>query len=186
MGYYDNSSIKTDNFVSPQIRNWFQNRRMKLKRTVQDALAHACQANVASQLMHYPELQSFRPAPYPSFYPAQESQAPYMCPPNIHYTPSVVPTLSANALYQYRCPQGLPVTPSNPALMQPYQPYSHQYFSSQWTLLIWATQTADESLISLNEAFPAQFGNTFPEHRVKCNSECIFLPKTVEYLKPHL
>ncbi|KAM9456226.1 ventrally expressed dharma/bozozok antagonist [Clarias gariepinus] len=114
-----------------QIRNWFQNRRMKLKRTVQDALAHACQANVASQFMPYPDLQSFRPAPYPSYYPAQESASPYMCPANIHYSPSVVPTLSASALYQYRCPQGLSVAPSNPALMQPYQPYSHQYFSSQ-------------------------------------------------------
>lgn len=135
MGYYydEQSSMHPTIIicVCPQIRNWFQNRRMKLKRTVQDALAHACQANVASQLMHYPELQSFRPAPYPSYYPAQESPSPYMCPPNIHYTPSVAPTLSANALYQYRCPQGLPVAPSNPALMQPFHAYSHQYFGSQ-------------------------------------------------------
>ncbi|XP_028274177.1 ventrally expressed dharma/bozozok antagonist [Parambassis ranga] len=53
-----------------QVRNWFQNRRMKLKRTVQDALAHACQVNAASQFMHYPELQTYRPGPYPRYHPA--------------------------------------------------------------------------------------------------------------------
>uniref|UniRef100_A0A3B3UIK6 Ventrally expressed dharma/bozozok antagonist n=1 Tax=Poecilia latipinna TaxID=48699 RepID=A0A3B3UIK6_9TELE len=49
------------------IRNWFQNRRMKLKRTVQDALAHA---NVASHFLHYPELQAYRAGPYPRYHPA--------------------------------------------------------------------------------------------------------------------
>ncbi|KAL6472393.1 hypothetical protein MHYP_G00185810 [Metynnis hypsauchen] len=117
-----------------QIRNWFQNRRMKLKRTVQDALAHACQANVASQLIHYPELQTFRPTPYPSYYTPQDASASYLCPPNLHYNPSVaaaVPALPVNPLYQYRSPQSLPLASSNPALMSPYQPYHHQYFSSQ-------------------------------------------------------
>ncbi|XP_072515224.1 ventrally expressed dharma/bozozok antagonist [Salminus brasiliensis] len=120
-----------------QIRNWFQNRRMKLKRTVQDALAHACQANVASQLIHYPELQTFRPAPYPSYYPPQDATAPYLCPPSLHYAPSTttaipaVQALPVNPLYQYRSPQSLPVAPGNPTLMGTYQPYHHQYFSSQ-------------------------------------------------------
>ncbi|XP_066506246.1 ventrally expressed dharma/bozozok antagonist [Hoplias malabaricus] len=106
-----------------QIRNWFQNRRMKLKRTVQDALAHACQANVASQLIHFPELQSYRPAPYPSYYPPQEAAASYLCPTNLHYAPSPatsIPALPVNPLYQYRSPTN-----------NPYQPYHHQYFSSQ-------------------------------------------------------
>lgn len=155
---------------------------MKLKRTVQDAIAHACQANVASQLMRYPELQSFRPAPYPSYYPAQENPSPYMCPPNIHYTPSVVPTLPANALYQYRCPQGLPVAPSNPALMQPYQPYSHQYFSSQWTLPDRATRTADEPLMK----HLSQFCNAFPNTGWSAIMNVLFFFHTVEYLKTRL
>lgn len=107
---------------------------MKLKRTVQDALAHACQANVASQLIHYPELQSFRPAPYPSYYPPQDASASYLCPANLHYTPSAaasVPALPINPLYQYRSPQSLPVPTGNPALMGPYQSYHQQFFSSQ-------------------------------------------------------
>ena len=106
---------------------------MKLKRTVQDALAHACQANVASQLIHYPELQTFRPAPYPSYYTPQDASASYLCPPNLHYNPSAtaaVPALPVNPLYQYRSPQSLPLAPSNPALLSPYQPYHHLYFSS--------------------------------------------------------
>ncbi|XP_026875537.2 ventrally expressed dharma/bozozok antagonist [Electrophorus electricus] len=117
-----------------QIRNWFQNRRMKLKRTVQDALAHACQANVASQLMHYPELQPFRPAPYPCYYPPQETPTPYLCPPSLHYGPPAaapMPALPASALYQYRSPQGLSVPAGSPALVPPFQPYHHQYFTSQ-------------------------------------------------------
>ncbi|KAG9263013.1 homeobox protein vex1-like [Astyanax mexicanus] len=121
-----------------QIRNWFQNRRMKLKRTVQDALAHACQANVASQLIHYPELQTFRPAPYPSYYPPQEAAASYLCPPSLHYSPAAataavtaVQALPVNPLYQYRSPQSLPVAPGNPALRGTYPPYPPQYFSSQ-------------------------------------------------------
>ncbi|KAK1800836.1 hypothetical protein P4O66_006029, partial [Electrophorus voltai] len=111
-----------------QIRNWFQNRRMKLKRTVQDALAHACQANVASQLMHYPELQPFRPAPYPCYYPPQETPTPYLCPPSLHYGPPAaapMPALPASALYQYRSPQGLTVPAGSPALVPPFQPYHH-------------------------------------------------------------
>lgn len=115
-----------------QIRNWFQNRRMKLKRTVQDSLAHACQAKVASHMMHYTELHSFRPAPYPSYYPGvQESSTPYaQCPPAFHYGPAAA-ALPVDALYQYSTLQSLPVHPSNPSVMTPYQPYHSQYYNTQ-------------------------------------------------------
>ncbi|XP_077944830.1 ventrally expressed dharma/bozozok antagonist [Gasterosteus aculeatus] len=63
-----------------QIRNWFQNRRMKLKRTVQDALAHACHADAASRFLHHPELQACRPAPYRRYPPAPQDAAPGSAP----------------------------------------------------------------------------------------------------------
>lgn len=117
-----------------QIRNWFQNRRMKLKRTVQDSLAHACQAKVASHMMHYSDLHSFRAAPYPSFYPGvQESPAPYGS--GFHYGPATagsLPSLPVEALYQYSTLQSLPVHPSNPSMMTPYPPYHPHYYSTQW------------------------------------------------------
>ncbi|XP_063067180.1 ventrally expressed dharma/bozozok antagonist [Engraulis encrasicolus] len=133
-----------------QIRNWFQNRRMKLKRTVQDALAHACQAKVASHLMQqYPELQSYRPAPYPSYYTAtshqhhhqqEPSATAYISPAGLHYNPSAAVTAAAaaaghlhglptvDALYQYNGLTGLAVASAGPSSrMVPFQPYTHQY-----------------------------------------------------------
>ncbi|XP_024155275.1 ventrally expressed dharma/bozozok antagonist [Oryzias melastigma] len=69
-----------------QIRNWFQNRRMKLKRSVQDALAHACQASAASPFLHYPELQACRPGPYsrPPLVAVADA-ASYSPPPSLQY-----------------------------------------------------------------------------------------------------
>lgn len=119
--------------LSLQIRNWFQNRRMKLKRTVQDALAHACQAKVASHLMQYPELQTYRPAPYPSYYTSsQEASTAYVTPAGLHYTPSVTAaghlhSLPVDALYQYNGLTGLAVPAGASARMVPFQPYTHQY-----------------------------------------------------------
>lgn len=103
---------------------------MKLKRSVQDALAHACQAKVASHLMQYPELQTYRPAPYPSYYAAQDASAAYMSPSGLHYKRPVNGHLhgpSMDALYQYN---GLPALAMGPAAsprMVPYQSYTHQF-----------------------------------------------------------
>ncbi|KAJ8400077.1 hypothetical protein AAFF_G00401160 [Aldrovandia affinis] len=115
-----------------QIRNWFQNRRMKLKRTLQDALAQACQAKAASQLMHYSELQALRPTPYPSYYTVHESPAPYPPPSSVHYTtpPTAlgsVPTTPLDSLYQCSAVPGLVLPTASAALMPQYHPYPHPY-----------------------------------------------------------
>lgn len=116
-----------------QVRNWFQNRRMKLKRTVQDALAHACQANVASQLLHYPELQSYRPSPYPRYHSVQEGPiaATYLHPHSLHYSsPSALPsvsTLTLDSFYQYPNLQGMVLPSGTAQLMGSYQPFPQQY-----------------------------------------------------------
>ncbi|XP_030291399.1 homeobox protein vent1-like [Sparus aurata] len=118
-----------------QIRNWFQNRRMKLKRTVQDALAHACQANVASQLMHYPELQAYRPGPYPRYHSAAvaaaegPSAASYVHPHGLQYS-SPLPSVSAlplDSFYQYSSLPGVLLPSTTPQLMGSYPAY-HQYY----------------------------------------------------------
>uniref|UniRef100_A0A672Z413 Ventrally expressed dharma/bozozok antagonist n=1 Tax=Sphaeramia orbicularis TaxID=375764 RepID=A0A672Z413_9TELE len=91
LGTQDKTELcKKLNLSDKQIRNWFQNRRMKLKRSVQDALAQACQASVASQFMHYPELQAYRPASYPRYHSvaqdgsAAAAAASYVHPHSLH------------------------------------------------------------------------------------------------------
>nr|XP_046172616.1 homeobox protein vex1-like [Oncorhynchus gorbuscha] len=98
-----------------QIRNWFQNRRMRMKRMVQDALAQACQAKVASHLQHYPELHAYHP-----HHAGAGAATPYLHP---HYSSSTaLPSLPLDSFYQYSCLPGL-VMPTTGA----YQPYTHQY-----------------------------------------------------------
>ncbi|XP_061553929.1 ventrally expressed dharma/bozozok antagonist isoform X3 [Phycodurus eques] len=108
-----------------QIRNWFQNRRMKLKRTAQDALAHAWQASAASHFAHYPaELRAYRPAAYgryrsPASPPRDASAAAFARPPHdVQYASVALPL---DSLFQYGAapPPPLPLAGSYPA----YPPY---------------------------------------------------------------
>ncbi|KAF7650495.1 hypothetical protein LDENG_00125160 [Lucifuga dentata] len=116
------------------IRNWFQNRRMKLKRTVQDALAHTCQA---SQVLYYPELHLCRPGPCPGYHSAQESPATAayfhplsIHPHSVHYS-SPLPAVSTSPLdsfYQHSSLPGGLVLPSEAShLMGSYPKYPHYY-----------------------------------------------------------
>ncbi|XP_070780183.1 ventrally expressed dharma/bozozok antagonist [Enoplosus armatus] len=123
LGTQDKAELcKKLNLSDKQIRNWFQNRRMKLKRTVQDALAHACQANVASQLMHYPELQAYRPGPYARYHSAAAQESLQYSSP----LPSV-PTLPLDSFYQYSSLPGVMLPPATTQLMGSYPTYPQYY-----------------------------------------------------------
>lgn len=110
---------------------------MKLKRTVQDALAHACQASVASQLMHYPELQSYRPGPYPRYHTAAPAAAPEVPPPVSYVHPhglqygSPLPSVSnhhpLDSYYQYSSLAGVGLPASSAQATGTYPAYPQYY-----------------------------------------------------------
>ncbi|XP_031731120.1 ventrally expressed dharma/bozozok antagonist [Anarrhichthys ocellatus] len=121
LGTQDKAELcKKLNLSDKQIRNWFQNRRMKLKRTVQDALAHACHANanMASQFLHYPELQAYRPGPYPRYHSAAAAQDVH--PHGLQYGSS----LPLDSFYQY---SSLPGVMSTTPLMGSFAAYPQYY-----------------------------------------------------------
>uniref|UniRef100_A0A672HUB4 Ventrally expressed dharma/bozozok antagonist n=1 Tax=Salarias fasciatus TaxID=181472 RepID=A0A672HUB4_SALFA len=94
-----------------QVRNWFQNRRMKMKRSMQDALAQACQAGSASQLLLYPDLQAYRARTFPvcPAVVAPDGPAPYGPPHGLRYGSP----LPLDSFYQYGGFPGV-VLPSGP------------------------------------------------------------------------
>ncbi|XP_037607764.1 ventrally expressed dharma/bozozok antagonist [Sebastes umbrosus] len=134
LGTQDKAELcKKLNLSDKQIRNWFQNRRMKLKRTVQDALAHACQANVASQFMHYPELQAYRPGPYTRYHSASVPEGPtaasYVHPHSLQYGSSLpsVPSLPLDSFYQYNGLPAVMLPSASTPLMGTYPSYPQYY-----------------------------------------------------------
>lgn len=110
---------------------------MKLKRTMQDALAHACQANAVPQFLHYPELQAYRPGPYPRFTPAAAAvaapegpaAASYAHPHGLQYSQALsgVPTLPLDSYYQYSSLPGVVLPPATTPLMGSYPAYPQYY-----------------------------------------------------------
>uniref|UniRef100_A0A3Q3WTB8 Homeobox domain-containing protein n=1 Tax=Mola mola TaxID=94237 RepID=A0A3Q3WTB8_MOLML len=110
--------------------NWFQNRRMKLKRTVQDALAQACQANVASQLMHYPELQAYRPGPYPRYHSAGAAATAELPPPTSYIHPHSLQysaALPLDPFYQYSSLPAVMLPSATAPLVGSYPTYPQYY-----------------------------------------------------------
>lgn len=99
---------------------------------MQDALAHACQANMASPFMHYPELQAYRPGPYHRYHTAaattgaeESSAAAYVHQHSLQYGPRLpsVPTLPLDT-YQYSSL----ILPSAPTQLMGSYPTYQQYY----------------------------------------------------------
>lgn len=104
---------------------------MKLKRTVQDAMAHACHATVASQFMHLPELQAYRPGPYlryhespGSYHRYHEGPAAFGPPPGLQYGAALPGGPALDSFYQYGV---LPPPGATTPLLGSYATYPQYY-----------------------------------------------------------